>query len=195
MLATLIGVIVGGLLTILSQLTVDFFRARSEKRAARESTIDLARIRQWHFYTTQHLLRDSIESERWWSGDESALRLPNDEELRKLTGLLSYEGWAMYTACVRRLMICANLRRRAGEDATLISHEDLLCLLGAYIVLDEARRSLEAITKTRSSDMRISCDRFSPDDIEICLRDHITRHVSADKWRAILVGDPKNLET
>jgi len=188
MLDTLIGVIVGGLLTTLNQFAIDLFRGRSERRIAREKTIDIARIRQWHFYTAQHLLRESIESGHWWPGDESALWLPNEDELRKLTGLLSYDGWAIYTACIRRLMICADLRRQVDDHSTPIGEEDLRRLLGTYIVLDEARRSLEAITKTKSSDMSIRCHALSNDDIEACLRDHITRHVSAEKWRAILTS-------
>jgi len=184
---TLVGVIIGGFLAIVSQVALDLLRARSARRSSHRDAVNAARIRQWLFYSTQHLVRDSIESGRWWPDERSSLWLPTEQELRQLTELLPYEVWAVYTAAARRLSLCANLRRRAGENPAPIDRPCIQQLVGTFVILDTARRALEPVTRTHSADMDLDCSSLSRADIEQGLLTHAAEHIDTDKWRRVLV--------
>jgi type II secretory pathway pseudopilin PulG len=119
MLQTLVGVIVGGTLTIVSQVMVDVLRTTAERRKERSAARAILRVQQLHLNTAQHLLKESLETGRWWPSELAAFSLPIDQDLYTLTTLLPIGAWRSYTGAVRRLTGCANLRASAG-DAEMI---------------------------------------------------------------------------
>src|SRR5262245_11845067 len=117
---TLVGVLVGGSLATASQIAIDLARRRSVKRSSDREAVNAARIRQWMFFDTQHVIRDAISSGQWWPEERSSLGLPADKELRQLTELLPRDVWALYTEAARRISQCVSLRRQAGEHPPCI---------------------------------------------------------------------------
>ncbi|MFF0067009.1 hypothetical protein ACFYRC_37010 [Streptomyces sp. NPDC005279] len=75
-LQTLIAVALGGALTIASQVVISVLRTRDERRQKRDVAVAILRVYQFHFYAAQHLLKESLESGRWWSRRSSPSRCP-----------------------------------------------------------------------------------------------------------------------
>jgi hypothetical protein len=183
---TLVGVLVGGSLAIVSQIAIELVRRRSARRSSHREAINAARIRQWLFYATQHVMLGAIESGKWWPDERSSLGLPADKELRQLTELLPRDVWALYTAAARRISQCVSLRRQAGENPPPIDRPSLQQLIGTFVTVDTARRALDPITDTPSSDVDLDGSALAPEDIEQGLLVHATQGIDVHKWRRLL---------
>jgi hypothetical protein len=184
---TLIGIAIGGLLAISVHALVVLLRTRSARRALRREFLNAARSRQGLFYSSQRLIRDSIESGKWWPDERATLGLPGRQELRQLSGHLPYDVWEIYMAAACSLSLCANYRRRAGESPAPIEPPLIQQLVGTFVTLDAAWQAFEPITRVRFSDLTLDCSSLSSIDIEQGLRAHAPPQIDQDKWRRALV--------
>lgn len=159
MLQTLIGVIVGGTLAILSQVVVEALRGRAERRRERQAAWATTRVHQLHLYSAQQLLKESLETGAWWPIELTSFAMPTDQDLRILTALLPLDVWRSYTAAVRRLTGCAKLRDAASDRAAPVDPVTLQRLLGTYVTVDHARRMLSEVTGVEPSEQPLLVSR------------------------------------
>ncbi|MFD5017230.1 hypothetical protein [Streptomyces chartreusis] len=150
MLQTLIGVLLRGALTIASQVVISVLRSRDERRQKREAAVAILRVHRFHFYAAQHLLKDALESGRWWPREFEPFPLPDDQDLREMTLLVPIPVWRAYTAAVRRLTGCTRLRQNAG-DLDAVSTPHLQLLLGAYVTLDHTRHAIALLSRVHAA--------------------------------------------
>ncbi|MGI8335050.1 hypothetical protein ACRYCC_34295 [Actinomadura scrupuli] len=182
MLQTLVGVIVGGTLTILSQLMVGVLQAKEQRRKERSTAIAILRVQQFHFYAAQHLLKESLETGRWWTRELVSFSLPTDHELTALTMLLPIHAWRSYTAAVRRLTGCAHLRETAGNGAEPIDTAMLQRLMGTFVTLDYARRTLGPVSGVSANEVGLGTVALSPGQIDEALRLYASNQVPLEEW-------------
>jgi hypothetical protein len=184
---TLVGVLIGGSLAIVGQITIELVRRRSARRSSHREAVNAARVRQWLFYNTQRVIGDAIESGTWWPEERSSLDLPAAREVRQLTELLPPDVWVLYTAAASRISQCVRLRRQPGQDPLCIDRPSLHQLVGAFVTVDTARRALDPITSTLSSDVDLDGSALAPEDVERGLVAHAAVGIDVDKWRRLLV--------
>lgn len=65
---TLVAVVLGGVITILAQIVLDYLRGKSQKRREQDKIKAAVRVIRLYFYAAQHVLRESLETGFWWSG-------------------------------------------------------------------------------------------------------------------------------
>jgi hypothetical protein len=103
---TLAAVLLGGVITILSQVTLDAMRQKAQKHVKQAESQAAIRVIRFHFYAAQHVLRESLEAGRWWSGTAGLDIAAAGEDLHMLASRLPEEEWRIYTAAWRRLRNC-----------------------------------------------------------------------------------------
>ncbi|MFJ9968589.1 hypothetical protein [Streptomyces avermitilis] len=185
MLQTLIGVALGGALTIASQVVISVLRTRDERRQKHEAAVAIMRVHQFHFYAAQHLLKETLESSRWWSRELESFPLPSDQDLREVTLLVSIPVWRAYTAAVRRLAECIRLRERAGDRDT-VSTPHLQLLRGAYVTLDHARHAMAPLSRIHADPVPLGVLALTRQEIEDAVRLHASRQAPHEQWAARL---------
>ncbi|AVZ71051.1 hypothetical protein SLUN_01075 [Streptomyces lunaelactis] len=184
-LQTLIAVALGGALTIASQVVISVLRTRDERRQKREVAVAILRVHQFHFYTAQHLLKESLESGRWWSRELESFPLASDQDLREVTLLVPIPVWRAYTAAVRRLAGCTRLRESAGDRNT-VSTPHLQLLLGAYVTLDHARHAMAPLSRVHADPVPLGVLALTRQEIEDAVRLHASRQAPREQWAARL---------
>lgn len=184
-LQTLIGVALGGVLTIASQVVISVLRTRAERRQKRDTAVAILRVHQFHFYAAQHLLKESLESGRWWSRELESFPLPSDQDLREVTLLVPIPVWRAYSAAVRRLAGCTRLRESAGGQDT-VSTPHLQLLLGTYVTLDHARHAMASLSRVHAYPIPLGVLALTRQEIEDAVRLHASRQVPREEWAARL---------
>jgi hypothetical protein len=207
MLITFAAVVLGGVISILSQVTLDSVRQRSHKREKEAESQAAIRVIRFHFYAAQHVLKESLETGRWWSGPAGLDVAVAGEDLNRLAGLLPDEEWRIYTAAWRRLCSCIRRyeasRLLTSEGSTVVLTEpihgenslaqsieptDLQFLLGTFVTVDDARRRLQHHSVDRlSGDVRLS--RLGLTDQEkIAALDLAGHLIDRSRWQEILLS-------
>jgi hypothetical protein len=177
MLSTFIAVILGGLISVLSQVTLDATRTRAQARTKREEINTAIRVIRFTFYSAEYVLKEALETGRWWSPSDELNIAAAGEDLRALAAVLPEEHWRIYTGSWRRLHDCvrrfeaARLTAAAPasthsqvsvagdrgasapfmDSGSVISTADLQGILGAFISADDARHRLEIYVVERST--------------------------------------------
>jgi hypothetical protein len=119
---TLVAVVLGGLITMLAQVTLDYLRGKSQKRKEQDEIKTAIRVIRFYFYAAQHVLRESLQTGLWWSGEAGLDVAAAGETLPTLANLLPENQWRLYTAAWRRLRGCiqrynASVSRSASKGA------------------------------------------------------------------------------
>ncbi|MFJ1975242.1 hypothetical protein ACIO93_42210 [Streptomyces sp. NPDC087903] len=185
MLQTLIGVALGGALTIASQVVISVLRTKDEHRQRREAAVAILRVHQFHFYAAQHLLKESLESGRWWSRELESFPLPSEQDLREVTLLVPIPVWRAYSAAVRRLAGCTRLRESA-DDRDTVSTPHLQLLLGTYVTLDHARHAMAPLSRVHAYPIPLGVLALTRQEIEDAVRLHASTQVPREEWAARL---------
>jgi hypothetical protein len=138
-LITLGAVMLGGLMTMLGQLTLESIRSQLAVRQLRREREAAVRVIRFQFYCAQHVLKRALESCMWWGTSEELTLGEPGEDLRMLAGLLPEPEWRLYTSAWRRLRECSQLRPEStaapgspGEDdvttaATITGYRSRRC--------------------------------------------------------------------
>jgi hypothetical protein len=212
MVDTFVAVVLGGVISILSQVALDVTRARAQARKNRKEIMTAVRVIRFMLYSAQHVLKEALETGRWWSPSDELNVAAAGEDLRALAELLPEEHWRIYTASWRRLHDCIRrfdaaqttvaLPANASPQAPVIGHYaatsaaglgpvihpvDLQVILGAFITVDNARYQLETyVVETYTNE--IPLDRICLTDQQIAEAiDHQTsRMVDKRRWHARL---------
>jgi hypothetical protein len=200
-LITLGAVLLGGLMTMLGQLTLESIRSRLAARQLRREREAAVRVIRFQFYCAQHVVKRALESRVWWgTPDELTLGEPG-EDLRILAGLLPELEWRIYTSAWRRLRECSQLRSesaaapglpdedgvdRNGHD-NRISVAALQQLLGAFVTVDDARHRLESYVVDKSTgEIPLHPIGLTPAEIAFGLQHHVGHLVDTSGWPARL---------
>lgn len=208
MVGTLIAVVLGGVISVLSQVTLDATRARAQARTERQEITTAIRVIRFTFYSAEHVLREALETGRWWSPSDELNVAAAGEDLRALAATLPEEHWRIYTGAWRRLRECvrraeaarlteavpgsAQVANRVAsapdtDSGSVISVADLQRILGAFISADDARHRLQTYVVERYTN-EVLLSRICLTDQEIAdAVDHYASQ-SADKprWHARL---------
>lgn len=188
MLQTLVGVIVGGTLSILSQLMADVLRVRGQRRQERGAAVAVLRVQQLHFYSGELLIKQALETGRWWPQELVSFTLPTDQELAALAMLLPIEAWRGYTAAVRRFAACTHLRGTAGATVETIDGSTLQRLLGTFVTLAHARHVISPLSGIDPSDVELGTIQLSTGQIDEALHLHASRQVRLETWIGKIAG-------
>ena len=147
---------------MLAQILLDYLRGKTQKRKEEAEINATVRVIRFHFYAAEHVLKESLETGFWWSGEAGLDVAAAGEELGRLAGLLTEDQWRIYTGAWRRLRGCIQrydeciLRPgRNGLSAKMAEHAyghnlisqriepaDLKFLLSTFITVDDARLRL-----------------------------------------------------
>lgn len=155
-LVTLGAVLLGGLMTVLGQLALEWIRSRLEQRRTRREREAAVRVIRFQFYSAQHVLKQAIEQRTWWGAPDELTLGESGQDLRMLADVLAEPEWRIYTSAWRRLRECSRLRpesakymgsadekadasRRCDEPIPLAALQQLL---GAFVTIDDARHRL-----------------------------------------------------
>jgi hypothetical protein len=101
MVGTFVAVVLGGVISVLSQVALDVTRARAQARKNRKEIMTAVRVIRFMLYSAQHMLREALETGRWWSPSDELNVAAAGEDLRALAELLPEEHWRIYTGAAR----------------------------------------------------------------------------------------------
>ncbi len=201
---TLVAVVLGGVITILAQIVLDYLRGKSQKRREQDKIKAAVRVIRLYFYAAQHVLRESLETGFWWSGAAGLDVAAAGEALPTLADLLPEEECRIYTAAWRRLRGCIqrydSCVRKSGskgspmEEFTYghslipqhIEPADLKFLLSTFVTVDDARQQLQPYVRdsaTRPVPLRQLC--LTKQEINEALKE-ASHLVDQNRWQGIL---------
>jgi hypothetical protein len=188
------------------QVTLDYLRGKSQKRKEQDEIKTAIRVIRFYFYAAQHVLRESLQTGLWWSGEAGLDVAAAGETLPTLANLLPEDQWRLYTAAWRRLRGCiqrynASVSRSASNGAprevaearyghSLISQRiepaDLQFLLSTFVTVDDARRQLQPYVRD-SMTREVPLDRIqlTKPQIEAALKE-ASHMVDQKRWQEIL---------
>ena len=213
MVGTFIAVVLGGVISVLSQVTLDTTRARAQARTKRKEITTAIRVIRFTFYSAEYVLKEALETGRWWSPTDELSVAAAGEDLHKLAATLLEEHWRIYTGAWRRLHDCVRrfeaAQRTAAAPASMnsqtsiagdrgasasvtdpgsvISAADLQRILGAFISADDARHRLEAyVVETSTRDVPLAQICLTDQEIADAIDHHASRSVNKSQWHARL---------
>ena len=212
MVGTFVAVVLGGVISVLSQVTLDTTRARAEARRKSKEINAAIRVVRFTFYSAEYVLKEALETGRWWSPADELSVAAAGEDLHTLATMLPEEHWRIYTAAWRRLHDCVRrfeaAQRTAATSASMnsqasitgdrgassvadpgsvISAADLQRILGAFISADDARHRLEAyVVETRTNDVPLGQICLTDQEIADAIDHHASRSISKRQWHARL---------
>ncbi|SDC02134.1 hypothetical protein SAMN05660690_0222 [Geodermatophilus telluris] len=139
MLNTLVGVIVGGSLTLASQVVIELFRERREMGRNRRKTVGVALIQADYLWVAELLLLDLCRTGVLWGRDRNPVHELTSDEMRTLASNLAIEDWWVLAGATRRFRE-VQTSATAG-DATPVSAASEVRgrALGALVLVEEAR--------------------------------------------------------
>lgn len=200
-LITLGAVLLGGLMTMLGQLTLESIRSQLAVRRLRREREAAVRVIRFQFYCAQHVLKRALESCMWWGTPEELTLGESGEDLRMLASLLPEPEWRIYTSAWRRLRECSQLRPEStvapgppcADDVNRSGHDNripvaaLQQLLGAFVAVDDARHRLERYVVDKSTgEIPLHPIGLTPGEITFVLQHHAGHLVDASVWSARL---------
>jgi hypothetical protein len=187
-LATIIGVIVGGLISIASQVTVDRARHRAEKKKETSERLALLRVQMFYFYSVQHLLKDSLETGKWWHADTSLNLTPSNQDIRSIASLIPDELWRCYSGSLRRISMCFALHPGAADEIPL---DSMMRILGAYVTVDDLRRKGMPFMNLPVSEVALHSIQLTSAEVAAALEAHAGSLISRRDWASKLAGIPQ----
>ena len=140
------------------------------------------------------MLKQSLETHRWWSGVAGLDVAAAGEDLKELADRLPEEQWRIYTAAWRRLQGC--IRRYDAIKAELppghsvilqpIDLANLQFLLATFVTVDEARSQLQDYGRDDST-QEVPLGQICLTNLEISTAlDQASHLVNRRKWEKIL---------
>ena len=213
MVGTFIAVVLGGVISVLSQVTLDTTRARAEARRKSKEINAAIRVVRFTFYSAEYVLKEALETGRWWSPADELSVAAAGEDLRTLATVLPEEHWRIYSAAWRRLHDCvrrfeaaqrtaatpASMNSQASitddrgvpgsvtDPGSVISAGDLQRILGAFISADDARHRLEAyVVETRTNEVPLGQICLTDQEIGDAIDQHASQSINKRQWHARL---------
>src|SRR6266511_991989 len=188
MFATLIAVLVGGLIAVANQATVDHLRLRAEIRKEKRTGLAIVKVHLFYYYSAQLFMRDSLSSGQWWPRERDSISWPSAQELPMIADILSVECWRLYSGALRRLSTCLALRDSHPAAPEPISTTDKQYLLGTFITVDEARRKIAPLVHLEASEIALDDVSLTSAEIAEALDRQVSQHVLIAPWRAHFVA-------
>src|SRR5436305_2198675 len=133
----LIGVLIGGLLTISGQFLQGAIQHRLDARRERDNARVIARLQQDAFWAFQNEAAQALQRGGWPTTALNPTYQPTRDDMRVMAGVLRADEWKVYSSAVRRRVECA--QDPADRD---LDHNDLLRIMIAYAAADDARHLL-----------------------------------------------------
>lgn len=194
MWSTLAAVLLGGLITIVSQLTLDGMRNRALEKAKQKETRAAVRVIRFHFYAAQHVLREALETGFWWTQPVDLDLGAAGEDLQLLANLLPEPEWRIYTGAWRRLRDVIRRYDAAMQEAENLQgglerltgpldKADMQYVLGAFATIDDARRHLQRYVRDAvPGEVPIRQISLAPEDASWALANRASHLVDVGRW-------------
>lgn len=194
MWSTLAAVVLGGMISIVSQLTLDGMRNRAIEKAKQKEAQAAVRVIRFHFYAAEQVLKEALETGRWWARPVDLDLGAAGEDLQFLANLLPESEWRIYTGAWRRLRdvirrFDAATQRITGQQNSAEqqpsppSKSDMQALLGAFATIDDARRHLQRYVRDAApGDVLVRKIKLTQEEGRWALANRASHLVDVETW-------------
>jgi hypothetical protein len=152
---SLIGVLIGGGLTLSGQLCLETLRIRRERARRRDLARAAARLQRDDYTSGLEAVRYCLEARTWWP---SSLEIPLSTELedrRLLANHLTATEFRRVAGSVRRLALLRARRTAAIDNGTMVlSDDDYQHAAACYRDLEAARYALAELADYATKTLR-----------------------------------------
>jgi hypothetical protein len=138
--APLVGVLIGGVLTILGQFLAHRLETNKEHREHQRQMNVASLLQQDAFWTFQNVVAVAVRNGTWPQNDLDERYAPSRDDMRVMADALDFDSWRAYSTAVRSFSEW--MRFAPGSE---LSKSQLLKLLAAYGSVKVSRRLLTRI--------------------------------------------------
>jgi hypothetical protein len=165
-----VGVLIGGLLTIIGQVLISWLQGRREYRKEKHVARTIARLQQDSFWTFQNYAARALRSGRLTSDDIDPRYSPSREDVQVMASVLDSESWRLYISAIRLQAEC--LLRSTKARTSALSEDEQHRLLAAYALVDAARHVISKVSGIEPSPHRFGNLTMTADEIRQAFSDH-----------------------
>jgi hypothetical protein len=136
-IAPLVGVLIGGLLTIAGQLLTSVIQTRTSNRKELATVRAVARLQQHSYWSFQAAALRTLRTGTWPLIEIDERYMASRDDMRLLSAALDAESWRLYSTAIR---LQIDVMQAAREFAsTPLSEEQTQQILAAFACAEEAR--------------------------------------------------------
>jgi hypothetical protein len=146
----LVGVLIGGALTIIGQVVVEALRTRKEKRQEAQLIRAAARVQRIEFWSGQTAILDALERSSWWAPTKDPMLQASSDDRRLLAQHLTGQDWQQVSTAWRKFQERLNERDQFDPKTANnqpLYKDDTERLLVTFISLDEGRAALSTLSE------------------------------------------------
>jgi hypothetical protein len=141
--AALVGVLIGGTIALLGQVTVELVRARIADRRDSRFLKGIARVARSDCFTAMELIDQTLDSGTWWDERAGDVWTIDAADRKLLASHLTRDEWRWLSSGTRRFNRCRVRRSLAVvEQRHEIDADDRDELLRALVRLNSGRDEL-----------------------------------------------------